>query len=84
MPKSPRLPGRGIPYISDAGFRKARGSHGVPGLFVAGPQDDGDPVTGHYYEAASRYPAQPQVQGYTGAISYARAETLRLHPAFCI
>jgi hypothetical protein len=49
------------------------------GFFVTGPQDDGDPVTGHYYEMASDDPARPQVWGYTAALSYAPGQTLRLH-----
>ena len=48
-------------------------------FFVAAPLDDGDPVTGHYYEVASPDPARPQVWGYTGALSYAPGETLTLH-----
>ena len=48
-------------------------------FFVAGPFDDGDPVTGHYYEMASDDPARPQVWGYTAALSYAPGEVLRLH-----
>ena len=51
----------------------------MQGFFVAGPFDDGDPVTGHYYEMASDDPARPQVWGYTAALSYAPGETLRLH-----
>lgn len=48
-------------------------------FFVAGPYDDGDPVTGHYYETASPDPARPQVWAYTDALSYAPGETLRLY-----
>ena len=33
----------------------------MQGFFVAGPFDDGDPVTGHYYEMASDDPARPHV-----------------------
>ncbi|KAF0117020.1 MAG: hypothetical protein FD150_110 [Rhodobacteraceae bacterium] len=49
------------------------------GFFIPGPHDDGDPVTGHYYETASDDPSRPQVWGYTSALSYASGETLRLH-----
>ncbi len=48
-------------------------------FFVAGPFDDGDAVTGHYYEAASPDRSRPQVWGYTGALSHLPGETLRLH-----
>lgn len=48
-------------------------------FFVAGPYDDGDPVTGHYYELASPDPARAQVWGYTDALSYAPGERLALH-----
>ncbi|MBL9052046.1 MAG: hypothetical protein JNK19_18175 [Tabrizicola sp.] len=51
----------------------------MQGFFVTGPHDDGDPVTGHYYEMASDDPTRPQVWGYTGALSYAPGQTLRLH-----
>lgn len=51
----------------------------MQGFFVAGPFDDGDPVTGHYYEMASDDPARPQVWGYTAALSYKPGDTLRLH-----
>lgn len=51
----------------------------MQGFFVTGPYDDGDPVTGHYYEMASDDPARPQVWGYTAALSHAPGETLRLH-----
>ncbi len=51
----------------------------MQGFFVTGPSDDGDPVTGHYYQTASDDPTRPQVWGYTAAISYAPGETLRLH-----
>ncbi len=47
--------------------------------FVAGPYDDGDSVTGHYFEMASPNAARPQVWGYTGALSYASGDILRLH-----
>ena len=47
--------------------------------FIAGPYDDGDPVTGHYYEMASPDPQHPQVWAYTGALSYAPGEVLTLH-----
>lgn len=48
-------------------------------FFVAGPHDDGDPVTGHYYEAASPDPARPQVWAYTDRLSYAPGDELVLH-----
>ena len=51
----------------------------MQGFFVAGPFDDGDPVTGHYYEMASGDPLRPQVWGYTAALSYAPGQVLRLH-----
>lgn len=51
----------------------------MQGFFVSGPFDDGDPVTGHYYEMASNDPKRPQVWGYAAALSYAPGETLRLH-----
>ncbi|WP_333817490.1 N,N-dimethylformamidase beta subunit family domain-containing protein [Tabrizicola sp.] len=51
----------------------------MQGFFVAGPFDDGDPVTGHYYEMASSDPARPQVWGYTAALSYRPGDSLRLH-----
>jgi len=51
----------------------------MTGFFVAGPLDDGDAVSGHYYEAASPDPARAQVWGYTDKLSYAPGEVLRLH-----
>ncbi|MES2916859.1 MAG: N,N-dimethylformamidase beta subunit family domain-containing protein [Pseudomonadota bacterium] len=51
----------------------------MQGFFIPGPHDDGDPVTGHYYEMASDDPSRPQVWGYTSALSYAPGQTLRLH-----
>lgn len=48
-------------------------------FFVAGPFDDGSPVTGHYYETASADPGRAQVWGYTGALSYGPGDTLVLH-----
>lgn len=51
----------------------------MQGFFVAGPYDDGDPVTGHYYEMASEDPSRPQVWGYSDRLSYAPGQTLRLH-----
>lgn len=48
-------------------------------FFVAGPYDDGDPVTGHYYEMASNDPSRPQVWGYTPRLSYAPGDALTLH-----
>ncbi len=51
----------------------------LKGFFVPGPQDDGDAVTGTYYETASPDPEAAQVWGYTDRISYAPGETLVLH-----
>ena len=51
----------------------------LQGFFVPGPYDDGDPVTGHYFEIASNDATRPQVWGYTGALSYAPGELLVLH-----
>jgi len=51
-------------------------------FFTAGPYDDGDPVTGHYYEVASPDPTHPQVWGYTDRLSYCPGDTLTLH-AIC-
>ena len=48
-------------------------------FFVAGPYDDGDAVTGHYYEVASADPSRAQVWGYTDRLSYAPGEVLALH-----
>lgn len=48
-------------------------------FFVTGPEDDGDPVSGHYYEVASPDPTRPQVWGYTDALSYRPGDVLRLH-----
>ena len=48
-------------------------------FFTAGPYDDGDPVTGHYFEVASADPSRPQVWGYTGALSYRPGDRLTLH-----
>lgn len=50
----------------------------MKGFFRPGPEDDGDPVTGHYYETASADPATPQVWGYTDQISYAPGDVLRV------
>lgn len=49
------------------------------GFFVAAPQDDGDPVTGHYYEVASHDPGRAQAWGYSDKLSYAPGEPLALH-----
>ncbi|MCB2109665.1 MAG: hypothetical protein H6895_02295 [Defluviimonas sp.] len=49
------------------------------GFFVSAPHDDGDAVTGHYYETASNDPGRPQVWGYTDRLSYAPGERLALH-----
>ena len=51
----------------------------LQGFFVPGPFDDGDPVTGHYFEMASPDPSHAQVWGYTDAIGYAAGDTLVLH-----
>ena len=51
----------------------------LPGFFVAGPFDDGDAVTGHYYEVASGDPTCAQVWGYSNALSYVPGEELSLH-----
>lgn len=51
----------------------------LKGFFIAGPTDDGDAVTGHYYEAASHDPQRAQVWVYSAALSYLPGETLRLH-----
>ena len=51
----------------------------LKGFFIAGPTDDGDPVTGHYYEAASQDSDRAQVWVYSAALSYLPGETLRLH-----
>ena len=48
-------------------------------FFVAGPYDDGDAVTGHYYEVASADPARAQVWGYADRLSYAPGDVLILH-----
>lgn len=50
----------------------------MQGFFVSGPYDDGDPVTGHYYETASPDPDRAQVWGYPDFLSYRPGETLRL------
>jgi hypothetical protein len=51
----------------------------LKGFFVAAPADDGDAVTGHYYEVASPDLTRPQVWGYTDHLTYAPGEILRLH-----
>ena len=48
-------------------------------FFIPGPYDDGDSVTGHYYEMASADPDRPQVWGYTSALGHAPGQVLRLH-----
>ena len=48
-------------------------------FFTIGPTDDGDAVTGHYYEVASPDPARAQVWVYSSALSYSPGETLVLH-----
>ncbi|MCX7889462.1 MAG: hypothetical protein N2422_06975 [Rhodobacteraceae bacterium] len=49
------------------------------GFFVAGPGDDGDPVTGFYYQTVDPDFSRPQAWGYTDRLSYAPGETLALH-----
>ena len=51
----------------------------MKGFFTTGPTDDGDAVTGHYYETASHDPDRAQVWVYCAALSYLPGETLRLH-----
>lgn len=51
----------------------------MPDFFQTGPTDDGDPVTGHYFEMASNDPQRAQVWGYTGALSYGPGQDLVLH-----
>lgn len=50
----------------------------LKGFFVAAPQDDGSPVTGHYYETAAA-DGRAQVWAYCDALSYSPGETLRVH-----
>ena len=47
-------------------------------FFIAGPHDDGDPVTGHYYEVASNDPDRAQVWIYAAAVCYLPGQVLRL------
>ena len=51
----------------------------MQGFFVPGPLDDGDPVTGHYFEMASDDPDRAQVWGYAGTISYRPGEMMSVH-----
>jgi hypothetical protein len=51
----------------------------LSGHFVAAAHDDGDPVTGHYYETASNDPARPQAWCFTDRLSYAPGDRLTLH-----
>ena len=51
----------------------------LQGFFVAGPHDDGDAVTGHYYEMASGDAGRAQAWGYTDRLSYAPGDTVALH-----
>ena len=51
----------------------------LQGFFIPGPHDDGDAVTGHYYEMASSDRSRPQVWAYTNALSYAPGEEVVLH-----
>ncbi|MEO8244482.1 MAG: N,N-dimethylformamidase beta subunit family domain-containing protein [bacterium] len=48
-------------------------------FLISGPYDDGDPVTGHYYEMASADPTRAQVWGYSSALSYAVGDEVVLH-----
>jgi hypothetical protein len=48
-------------------------------FFHSAPLDDGDAVTGHYFEVASGDKARPQVWAYTAALSHAPGDTLALH-----
>lgn len=47
-------------------------------FFIAGPTDDGDAVTGHYYEVATNNPTRPQVWVYSDALSYLPGARLAL------
>ena len=51
----------------------------LQGFFRAGPHDDGDAVTGHYFEMASPEPTRPQIWAYTSALSYAPGDEVVLH-----
>ena len=51
----------------------------MKGFFVPGPYDDGDAVTGHYYEMASSDPERAQVWGYTDRLSYGPCDEVALH-----
>ena len=48
-------------------------------FFIAGPTDDGDAVTGHYYEVATNNADRPQVWVYSDALSYLPGARLALH-----
>ena len=47
-------------------------------FFVSGPYDDGDAVTGHYYQMAGR-PERAQVWGYTAGLSFAAGDDIAVH-----
>ena len=47
------------------------------GFIRTGPRGADDPVQGHYYEAASNDPSEPQVWCYTDRMSYAPGDTVR-------
>ncbi len=47
-------------------------------FFQSAPMDDGDAVTGHYFEMASNDPARPQVWVYSAALSYVPGQVLVL------
>lgn len=51
----------------------------LKGFFTTGPTDDGDPVTGHYFECASQDKDGSQAWVYSSALSYQSGETLVLH-----
>jgi hypothetical protein len=51
----------------------------LQGFFVAGPWDDGDAVTGHYYETTSDDPGRAQIWGYSDRLSYAPGDEVALH-----
>lgn len=51
----------------------------LQGFFIPGPYDDGDPVTGHYFEMAAPDRTRPQIWAYTSALSYAPGEEVVLH-----
>lgn len=48
-------------------------------FFRSAPLDDGDAVTGHYFECASDDKTRPQVWAYTAALCYAPGQALIVH-----